>query len=137
MEKVFYSSLKKKSSKFKIVKRITHTRPSFFTFATETSINGKLLKAETDDLNDAITADDNEMTKLDTHQSKRIMIISLVYVTLLSELSQSCIFSVRDAKFKFQSIKKLQIWHIFSAPKGLIFKIPPKLNTYQFSNNNG
>ena len=42
--------------------------------------------AETDDLNDAIAADDNEMTKLDTHQSKRIMIISLVYVTLLSEL---------------------------------------------------
>ena len=67
--------------------KASHKPSSFFTFATETSINGKLLKAETDDLNDAIAADDNEMTKLDTHQSKRIMIISLVYVTLLSELS--------------------------------------------------
>ena len=86
MEKVFLFLVEKNSSEFKIVKRASHRRPSFFTFATETSINGKLLKAETDDLNDAITADDNEMTKLDTHQSKRIMIISLVYVTLLSEL---------------------------------------------------
>ena len=81
-------------------RKASHKPSSFFTFATETSINSKLLKAETDDLNDAIAADDNEMTKLDTHQSKRIMIILLVYVTLLSEFSQSCIFHVSDAKFK-------------------------------------
>lgn len=101
MEKVFIFLVEKV---IEIQNRKASQKCSFFTFATETSINGKLLKAESDDLNDAIAADDNKMTKLDTHQSKRIMIISLVYVTLLSELSQSCIFLVRNArvaKFNF------------------------------------